>query len=107
MAQIKALIARPDTTTPAERLTLPEFQPLGVASHTRRLSLNEAKSARLPSGVLHEALLGTLTPSGKPHALGWHDPITENPEVGTTEIWELHNTTPIHVHEVLFQVLGR
>jgi bilirubin oxidase len=101
----------PDTTIPPGRLTLPALQPLGTASLTRRLSLNEATSARLPGGPVREALLGTLTPGRKPRVLGWHDPITEDPEVGTTEIWELHNTTPdahpIHVHEVLFQVLDR
>ena len=101
----------PDTTTPPERLTLPAFEPLGAATRTRRLSLNEAESTRLPGGALREALLGVMTPSGKPQALGWHDPVTEDPRVGDTEIWELHNATPdahpIHVHEVLFQVIDR
>jgi spore coat protein A len=39
------------------------------------------------------------------------DPITELPEVGTTEIWEFYNTTvdahPIHMHLVDFRVLDR
>jgi FtsP/CotA-like multicopper oxidase with cupredoxin domain len=34
------------------------------------------------------------------------DPVTENPAVGATEIWEFYNTTadahPMHVHEVVF-----
>ncbi len=37
--------------------------------------------------------------------------ITENPELGATEIWELHNFTedahPIHVHMVMFEVVNR
>ena len=37
--------------------------------------------------------------------------MTENPAVGDTEVWELHNFTadahPIHIHEVLFQVVDR
>ena len=41
----------------------------------------------------------------------WHDPITEKPVLGTTEIWEFANTTddvhPIHLHMVRFQVLDR
>ena len=41
----------------------------------------------------------------------WHDPITENPTLGSTEVWELFNATadahPIHIHEVQFQVVNR
>ncbi|TVY04332.1 multicopper oxidase family protein [Cohnella terricola] len=41
----------------------------------------------------------------------WDAPITENPVVGTKEIWNLVNTTddthPIHVHLVQFQILQR
>ncbi len=41
----------------------------------------------------------------------WHDPVTENPTLGTTEIWSLINLTddthPIHLHEVRFQILDR
>jgi len=41
----------------------------------------------------------------------WSDPVTENPKAGTTEIWNLVNTTgdahPIHVHLVEFHILGR
>lgn len=36
---------------------------------------------------------------------------TENPQVGTTEIWEIANLTedahPIHIHLIQFQVIGR
>jgi FtsP/CotA-like multicopper oxidase with cupredoxin domain len=38
-------------------------------------------------------------------------PITENPALGSTEIWEIYNFTedahPIHIHEVQFQVVNR
>jgi spore coat protein A, manganese oxidase len=41
----------------------------------------------------------------------WHAPITENPVIDTTEIWEFVNlaedTHPIHLHLVRFQVLDR
>ncbi len=44
-------------------------------------------------------------------ALPWHAPITENPCVGDTEVWEIYNTTgeahPVHVHLVHFEVLDR
>ena len=37
--------------------------------------------------------------------------MTENPQVGDTEIWEFYNFTadahPMHVHEVVFQVVDR
>jgi len=48
---------------------------------------------------------------GQLDSLRWADPVTENPKAGTTEIWNLVNTTgdahPIHVHLVEFQVLER
>jgi spore coat protein A, manganese oxidase len=41
----------------------------------------------------------------------WRMPVTEKPVLGTTEIWELLNTTedthPIHLHLVRFQLLER
>ena len=41
----------------------------------------------------------------------WADPVTENPAVGATEVWEFYNTTadahPMHIHEVAFQVVNR
>jgi FtsP/CotA-like multicopper oxidase with cupredoxin domain len=44
-------------------------------------------------------------------ALAWHSPITENPQLGATEIWEFHNTTPdahpIHLHLIHFDILDR
>ena len=55
-----------------------------------------------------ELLLGTQE---DPNGLKWEAPITETPELGTTEIWDFINTTvdthPIHIHLVQFQVLGR
>ena len=41
----------------------------------------------------------------------WMDPVSENPEIGTTEVWEFVNATgdahPMHVHEVAFEVVNR
>ena len=41
----------------------------------------------------------------------WMAPVTENPALDTTEVWEIHNLTvdaqPIHIHLVHFQVVGR
>lgn len=44
-------------------------------------------------------------------ALHWDDPVTETPLLGSTEIWEIYNTTedahPIHLHSGNFQILDR
>jgi spore coat protein A len=41
----------------------------------------------------------------------WHDPVTETPRLGATEIWEFINLTedthPMHLHLVRFQILDR
>ncbi len=41
----------------------------------------------------------------------WMDAVTENPDVGDTEVWEFYNFTadahPMHVHEVVFEVVNR
>lgn len=41
----------------------------------------------------------------------WHEPVTEKPVLGSTEIWSLVNLTddshPIHLHLVRFQILDR
>jgi FtsP/CotA-like multicopper oxidase with cupredoxin domain len=63
-----------------------------------------------------EAHLGTI--DGDPNtgtatwtARKWMDRVTENPSVGDTEVWEFYNATadahPMHIHELLFQVVDR
>ncbi|WP_020676319.1 multicopper oxidase domain-containing protein [Geopsychrobacter electrodiphilus] len=63
-----------------------------------------------------QALLGTVIPNPGGSGLiavpeRWADPITTNPLLGSTEIWEIYNTTadahPIHVHLVRFEILDR
>lgn len=52
-------------------------------------------------------LLGTPELGG----LMFQDPVTETPLFGTTEIWEIYNTTedahPIHLHATYFKILDR
>ncbi|WP_437842438.1 multicopper oxidase family protein [Sorangium sp. So ce1153] len=103
-----------DTSTPPHRLDLPRIPPLGEVDVRRQVSLNDVSSALDPEAGLQVALLGTLDPpqGGRtPRPLFWHDPITENPAVGSTEVWEIYNFTvdahPIHVHEVHFEVVDR
>jgi bilirubin oxidase len=92
-------------------LTLPAFKPLGPASNTRQVSLNEEPSKFPGFDGPVEAELGTLDGAGNPVPAGWDKPITENPALGATEVWEIHNFTedahPIHIHEVQFQVVDR
>jgi spore coat protein A, manganese oxidase len=100
-----------DTSQNPERLTLPAFKPLGAASKTRQVSLNEAGSTFPGFDGPIAAFLGTLGGSGNPIPLGWADPITETPALNTIEVWEIYNFTedahPIHIHEVQFQVVDR
>lgn len=105
----------PDPTTPPMFLQLPAIIPLPAATVTRPLALLEQMSMYFADAPA-EALLGTI--SGDPN-LGpgmwmkrmWAEAVTENPAVGATEIWEFYNATadahPIHVHEVVFEVLNR
>jgi spore coat protein A, manganese oxidase len=41
----------------------------------------------------------------------WADPVSENPSLGATEVWEFFNFTadahPMHIHEITFEVVNR
>lgn len=100
-----------DTTTPPMFLQLPAITPLPAASVTRPLALIEMMGMGNPVDGPVEALLGTVDGAGMAMEQKWMDPVTENPEVGVVEVWELFNTTgdahPMHVHEVVFEVVNR
>ena len=70
-----------------------------AAVKTRTLTLNNYIDPK--SHMMMMLLNGTY----------WHQPITEKPVLGSTEIWEFVNVTddthPIHLHLVRFQVLNR
>ncbi|QBQ54106.1 multicopper oxidase domain-containing protein [Nitrosococcus wardiae] len=80
---------------------LPAVDPT-TATNTRQVALYEGLDAleRL------QPLLGTLAGSR-----AWDNPITENPALNSTELWEIYNTTPdthpIHLHLVHFQIVNR
>ena len=84
---------------------LPAIERLTTDLPSRTVTLNEElyDPADIPVG----AKLGT----GRHGPLGWGDEITENPQVGDTEIWNIVNLTvdahPIHLHLVQFQVVER
>jgi len=99
----------PDPSTPPQFLVLPTPVALPPATVTRPLALLEEMSSTFPASPA-EALLGTVDGGIAVKRL-WMDPVTENPAVGATEVWEFYNFTgdahPIHVHEVVFEVINR
>jgi FtsP/CotA-like multicopper oxidase with cupredoxin domain len=99
----------PDPTTPPQFLTLPPIAPLPTESVTRPLALIEMMS-EVHDGP-SEAMLGHVDADGMPMHQMWSEPISENPTVGATEVWEFYNFTadahPMHVHEVTFEVVNR
>jgi len=117
-----------DRTTPPGELKLPRIDYLPAADVVRRLALTEQESETVfvrtkPNGSIvfdprsdeefgpEGARLAVIDDEGIAEPLMWDDPITENPAVGATEIWEIHNFTedahPIHLHLVAFEVVER
>jgi FtsP/CotA-like multicopper oxidase with cupredoxin domain len=107
--------AEVDDSTPPQFLQLPAITPLPAEMLTRQLALIEKaddgfdEQGEEIEGPF-EALLGTLA-DGVPTEREWMDPVTENPSVGATEVWEIYNTTadahPMHIHEIAFAVVNR
>jgi spore coat protein A len=104
-----------DPTTPPQFLQLPAITPLPAATVTRPLALLEEMSAFFADAPA-ETLLGTVAddPNVAPGVWAkrlWMEPVTENPTLGATEVWEFYNATadghPMHVHEVAFEVVNR
>lgn len=99
----------PDVSTPAQFLVLPDIAPLPTATNTRKVALMEMASTVWDGPV--EAQLGIVDGDMNPQSKMWMEPVTENPAVGDTEVWEIYNTTadahPMHIHEVVFEVVNR
>ena len=78
------------------------FEPLNPTYATRERLLLVSEKERPSDGYVITGLLGDAR---------WHEPITEDPKAGSTEIWSFVNITgdvhPLHVHLVQFQVLNR
>jgi spore coat protein A, manganese oxidase len=98
----------PDLSTPPQFLVLPAIAPLPAPVTTRPLALLEMMS-QFHDGP-SEAVLGNVDGDMAMHKM-WSDAISENPNVGDTEVWEFYNFTadahPMHVHEVVFEVVDR
>jgi spore coat protein A, manganese oxidase len=107
---------------PIVRLANPQTGTLAVGvkpSVTRQLVLIEADG---PGGPLEVLLNNTKwngkregtnipVPGSQPSTMGQGYYLTELPEVGSTEVWEVINLTPdahpIHIHLIQFQLLNR
>jgi len=89
--------------TPLPATLRAPIAPLQTTLAARKLILFEAKDEydRL------KPMLGTVENG----VLEWHDPLTENPMLNSTEIWEIYNETmdahPIHLHLVRSQLISR
>lgn len=108
--------AAPKATVSAGTRLRPQAASLPVltATNTRKVAL---LSGRDQLNRIME-LQGTLEKRTDGHDAGtfaFYDPVTENPQLGATEIWEIYNYTvppiglahPIHIHLVHFQVIDR
>jgi spore coat protein A len=100
--RVGTTVTEPDNPLPATLRRSPLTLPMQTGP-TRKLILFEGEDE---FGRLR-TLLGT-TDAGP---LRWADPITENPMLNDTEVWEMYNTTedahPIHLHLVSFQIVDR
>ena len=103
-----------DTSTPPKFLELPAIAALPPETVTRRLAMLEMMSSDFEGPA--QAMLGTV--AGNPDvapgvwtAHEWMHPLTENPDGGAVEVWELYNTTedahPMHIHNIAFEVVDR
>ncbi len=99
----------PDQTTPPMFLQLPAITPLPTPTTTRPLALLEEMSMFWDGPAA--AILGNIDDVGAPTHKMWDDPVSENPNVGDTEVWEFYNLTedahPMHIHEIVFEVMNR
>jgi FtsP/CotA-like multicopper oxidase with cupredoxin domain len=105
----------PDRSTPPEFLQLPIITPLQGGAPRRLALLEKTAEGTTSDNTTVEgpvaALLGIVDAQGFASERLWEDPVTENPAVGATEVWEFYNFTadahPMHIHEVAFQVVNR
>lgn len=119
-----------DSSTPGMDLILPKRKNYGPPNLVRQVSINELESSSVrvvsrPNGNIvmdcsDEAAppfgpttgqLGIVNTDGTGVPLMWEEAVTENPSVGSTEIWEIYNFTedahPIHIHQNGFEILNR
>ncbi|WP_242695533.1 multicopper oxidase family protein [Halomontanus rarus] len=99
--QVADELERPDTSVDPTNLTLPERNGPDPddAEVTREVTME--MDMDMDNGLMIHTLNGKR----------WGDPVDFQPELGSTEIWELvnddHHTHPIHLHLVEFEVIDR
>ena len=98
--RVNKALSGPDNSSVPFLLAPLQLLDRSMAVRERDLELSEADRASDGYPII-----------GQLDGLRWSDPVTENPKAGTTEVWNLVNTTgdahPIHVHLVEFHVLER
>ena len=102
-----------DPSTPPQFLGLPPIAHLGAGT-PRPLALVEEMSTFFedaPAAAMLGSISGNTVTGAQWTPAMWSEPITENPSVGATEVWEFFNTTadahPMHIHESFFEVVNR
>jgi FtsP/CotA-like multicopper oxidase with cupredoxin domain len=102
-----------DPSTPARFLGLPPIAHLGPGT-PRPLALVEEMSMHFedaPAAAMLGTIVGDPATGARWTPAMWSDEVTENPAVGSTEVWEFYNTTadahPMHIHETFFEVVDR
>jgi spore coat protein A len=104
-----------DTSIPPAHLSLPAPVTVKAQHRTRKVSLSETGSS-FQVNVISQYACGTVDSSGLPTPLSWDDPLTERPQDGTAEVWEVWNFSPegsgaishvFHLHLVQFEVVNR
>ncbi len=104
-----------DPSTPPAKLIMPAAPPIPGGGVTRTVALLQHTAAPPAPPIPVEVRLAAFDPAvGLPAGLAplkWGDPVTENPDPGASETWEIYNFTvdahPIHIHELLFEVVNR
>ena len=93
-------LTAPDLSQLPQLLRNTPIMPLGTTDKVRQLVLFE--------GTDEYGRLKPLLGTAEQGPLEFFAPLTENPQIGEVELWEIINTTPdahpIHLHLVFFQV---
>ncbi len=107
----------PVTATVTDGTVLdPTFEPLHAenAVRTRQLGLYEVADTlgrTMPMLGVAETETDAMGNKVNLGPLAFSDPVTERPQLGTSEIWEIYNTTadshPVHLHLTEFAVVER
>jgi len=127
LAQGKTIVMSNDAAAPFPKGDKADPRSTGLVMQFRGVPLTAADTSAIPAKLVDAPALGapTLTRTltldehisrKGPHMMlldgrAWSDPVSEIPQLGSTELWEIVNLTedthPIHLHLVQFQALNR